>query len=279
MRGNYAVKHTDVPLNADNSGLFFKDKLQQGNFILGLFDADGNPIMTAPGTAVSLTVNFDPDADSLEDLRDAINSHGNVTWTDVNGVQHTDPIGNFLEARIVNNQLEISGKNGYSFGLGNDTSGVLAALGLNTFFSGTNPTDVAVRDEITLNHNLINAGHLNGAGEINAGDAQVARDIAKLTDQRVIFTSWTGTKSSQSISNYYGALIANVGGITASAEFQESSATIISNELADRQSEVSGVNLDEEMSNLIKFQASYKAAAKLITTADQMLQTLLSLKQ
>jgi flagellar hook-associated protein 1 FlgK len=33
------------------------------------------------------------------------------------------------------------------------------------------------------------------------------------------------------------------------------------------------------MSNLIKFQASYKAAAKLITTADEMLQTLLSLKQ
>jgi flagellar hook-associated protein 1 FlgK len=38
------------------------------------------------------------------------------------------------------------------------------------------------------------------------------------------------------------------------------------------------VNLDEEMSDLIKYQASYTAAAKLITTADQMLQTILSLK-
>ena len=42
---------------------------------------------------------------------------------------------------------------------------------------------------------------------------------------------------------------------------------------------VSGVNLDEELANLIKYQSSYTAAAKLITTADQMLETLLGLKQ
>ncbi|MDR1242803.1 MAG: flagellar hook-associated protein FlgK [Deltaproteobacteria bacterium] len=279
MRGDYGVKHTNIPLNADNSGLYFKDELQPGNFVLGLFNADGNPIMTAPGTATALTVNFDPDTDSLEDLRDAINGHGNVTWVDAYGVQQTDPIGNFLEARIVDNRLEITGKNGYGFGLGNDTTGVLAALGLNTFFSGAGPTDITVRDEVVLNHNLINAGHMNGAGESNAGDAQTASQIAKLVDQKITFTNWTGVQSRQSISNYYGALVANVGGKTANSEFQETSATIIAGELADRQSEVSGVNLDEEMSNLIKFQASYKAAAKLITTADQMLQTLLSLKQ
>ena len=39
------------------------------------------------------------------------------------------------------------------------------------------------------------------------------------------------------------------------------------------------MNLDEEMANLIKYQHSYTAAAKLITTADQMLQTLLGLKE
>jgi flagellar hook-associated protein 1 FlgK len=279
MRGDYGVKRTDVPLSADNSGLYFKDELQAGNFVLGLFNADGDPIMTAPGTATTLTVNFDPNTDSLEDLRDAINGHGNVTWVDAYGVQQTDPISNFLEARIVDNRLEITGKNGYGFGLGNDTSGVLAALGLNTFFSGAGPTDITVRDEIVLNQNLINAGQLDGTGQSNAGDAQTALQIARLADQKVTFTSWAGVESRQSIGNYYGALVANVGGKTANSEFQETSATIIAGELADRQSEVSGVNLDEEMSNLIKFQASYKAAAKLITTADQMLQTLLSLKQ
>ena len=53
----------------------------------------------------------------------------------------------------------------------------------------------------------------------------------------------------------------------------------LTQDLFERSQAVSGVNLDEEMTNLIKYQHSYIAAAKLITTADQMLQTLLGIKQ
>jgi len=42
---------------------------------------------------------------------------------------------------------------------------------------------------------------------------------------------------------------------------------------------VSKVSIDEEMTNLIKYQNSYGAAAKVITTVDQMMQTLLGIKQ
>ena len=41
---------------------------------------------------------------------------------------------------------------------------------------------------------------------------------------------------------------------------------------------VSQVSIDEEMTNLIKYQTSYGAAAKIITTIDQMMQTLLGIK-
>jgi flagellar hook-associated protein 1 FlgK len=281
--GDYRVNRTDVALTADNSGLFFKDKLgyydsngnhteQPGNFIVGLFDIHGDPVMVDPGTQATLQINFDPNVGSLEDLKNAINS-SSVTLAD--GTSITP-----LKASIVDNRLQIASSDPkYTFGMGNDTSGVLAALGLNTYFKGTGPADIAVRTDLVLNQNLINAGHMNGAGESNTGDAQTARLIAQLADKRVDFAHWSGSVSNQSIGNYYGSIIANVGGKTANSEFQETSTTIIANELYDRQSEVAGVNLDEEMSNLIKFQASYKAAAKLITTADQMLQTLLSLKQ
>ena len=72
--------------------------------------------------------------------------------------------------------------------------------------------------------------------------------------------------------------MARVGADTASAKYTAATETAVAQDLYDRQEEISGVNLDEEMTNLIKFQASYKAAAKLITTADEMLQTLLSMK-
>jgi flagellar hook-associated protein 1 FlgK len=47
----------------------------------------------------------------------------------------------------------------------------------------------------------------------------------------------------------------------------------------NRRQEVSGVNLDEELVAMMRFQQAYAAAAKLITTADEMMQTLLTLKQ
>ena len=92
-----------------------------------------------------------------------------------------------------------------------------------------------------------------------------------------IRTTWNAS-TRQTLSEYYGNLVARVGADTASAKYTAATETAVAQDLHDRQEEISGVNLDEEMTNLIKFQASYKAAAKLITTADEMLQTLLSMK-
>jgi flagellar hook-associated protein 1 FlgK len=47
--------------------------------------------------------------------------------------------------------------------------------------------------------------------------------------------------------------------------------------LENYRQQVSGVSLDEEMVNLVKFQHAYNAAAKLITTADEMMDEILAL--
>lgn len=70
-----------------------------------------------------------------------------------------------------------------------------------------------------------------------------------------------------------------VGSETRTAMFNEQYNTALADDLDTRASAISGVNLDEEMTNLIRYQHSYTAAAKLITTADQMLETILGLKQ
>ena len=48
--------------------------------------------------------------------------------------------------------------------------------------------------------------------------------------------------------------------------------------LLQRRDSVSGVSIDEEMTDLVRFQKAYQASARIITTVDQMLDTVLNMK-
>jgi len=54
---------------------------------------------------------------------------------------------------------------------------------------------------------------------------------------------------------------------------------ILHDQLLAHRAEVSGVSMDEELINLLKYQRAFEAASKLITTSDEMLQTILTLKR
>jgi flagellar hook-associated protein 1 FlgK len=277
--GDYAVRHTDAPLNSEYVGFPWADRLQAGNFSLAVFDpAGGEAIMFDPGLTNALEINFDPATDSLEDVRNNMRSKS-VSWTDAAGVTHTGTLDELLNIDIVDNRLSISGKDGYTFGFADDTTGLLAALGLNTFFKGDQAANIGLNENVAQNINLVNAGRINGGAESNAGDNITAREIGNLVEKKLLFRDWTGLGTSQTIQSYYASVVSQVGSTASVSNFNSSSNLLLTQELADRQSEVAGVNLDEEMTNLIRFQASYKAAAKLITTADEMLQTLLAMKQ
>ena len=165
------------------------------------------------------------------------------------------------------------------FALGTDSTGMMAALGVNTFFTGTTASDIATSRQLHDNENYIAAGQVNGQQQINKGDNATATAIGKLASTNVtISTAWK-TTSNQTIGQYYASLVTTVGADTRFAKTNSEYHKALTSDLSEQVSSASGVNLDEEMANLIKHQHSYTAAAKLITTADQMLQTLLGLKQ
>jgi flagellar hook-associated protein 1 FlgK len=283
----YRVGRDNVPLGLPQALFKWSDKLQAGSITFAVYGSDGKPVIPYPGLqALSNlpTINFDPASDSLQDVAKAIND----VWLppglqDNQGNYHIQP---FI-ATIYDGKLQISTKQNladplgqnYTFAITADTTGLAAALGINTFFTGDSASTFAVRDDLAADLNHVNAGRLNGAGEINVGDNITARDIAALATKSVsIRTTWNAP-TRQSISDYYGGLVARIGADTANVQFAAKAESAVAQDLYDRQEEIRGVNLDEEMTNLIKFQASYKAAAKLITTADEMLQTLLGMKQ
>jgi len=83
--------------------------------------------------------------------------------------------------------------------------------------------------------------------------------------------------NSSTFEGHYHSLVGRVGENlkSANAYFNHQSDMVV--QLENRRESISGVSLDEEMINLVKFQTAYDAAAKLVTTADELLQTILSL--
>ena len=275
----YKVGRDNVALGTPESLFKWSEKLQAGNITFAVYGADGKPVIPYPGSAALSSINFDPATDSLQDVAAAINA---VSFADNSGNAHTP-----FTATVYDGKLQISTNvnphstppTNYTFAITADTTGLAAGLGINTFFAGETTGAFTVRNDLFTDVNHVNSGRLNGAGEINIGDNSTAREIGGLASKGVaIGTTWSAS-TQQSIPNYYSNLVARIGADTANAKYTAASETAIAQDLYDRQEEISGVNLDEEMTNLIKFQASYKAAAKLITTADEMLQTLLGMKQ
>lgn len=262
--GSYEVPDHDMALGRSGSGLAYFDRLTEGNVTFQIYNEDGTP-------AEQVTLDFDPNTDgiqnfdpsrhSLKDVVEAINNTGKLT------------------ANIEDNKLQLmTSEAGTSFAVVDDTSGLLAALGINTMFNGSDASTMALKPDVVQDINYINAAKVNADGTIKEGDNETAKLIAQLADKAVnIATLWEHNK--QSLSEYLAGTSTFIGAQTRTAIFNENYNKALFNDVSEQSASISGVNLDEEMTNLIKFQHSYTAAAKLITTADQMLQTLLSLKQ
>ena len=77
--------------------------------------------------------------------------------------------------------------------------------------------------------------------------------------------------------DYYTRFAASVGETSRAAQVDFHSQEVIHEQLDQQRGQVSGVSLDEEMTDLIKFQRAYEASARLITVTDELLQTLLQL--
>ncbi len=269
IQGQQGVSNTTVPLGSAQAVLPESSRLQAGNVNFYFYNKTSGDYVSSGQLDFSSitpgTPNFDPSKHSLDDVVSAINSSFSGKLT-----------ANIQDGKLV---LNTAAGSNLQFALGTDSTGMMAALGVNTFFTGTTASDIATSKQLHDNENYIAAGQVNGQQQINKGDNATATAIGKLASTNVsISTAWK-TTTNQTIGQYYASLVTTVGADTRLAKTNSEYHSALTSDLSEQVSSASGVNLDEEMANLIKYQHSYTAAAKLITTADQMLQTLLGLKQ
>ncbi|MEG6551401.1 flagellar hook-associated protein FlgK [Desulfocurvibacter africanus] len=267
LLGTYEAEYTDRALS--ESGLSFADRLTGGSLSFALYDEDTGEALGITGVDFSGVVatdgntysTFDPSVHSLENVRDAIN----------------DTFPGQLTASITDGRLMLAAEDGYEFESAGDSTGLLAGLGLNTFFTGDDLESIAVNPDLLANPGRVNSAHVNGAGEVNQGDGTTALALAALRDTEITLST-TDWSMQGSLSECLATLVSKVGGDKAMAKTNFEVSFALAQDIYERQQSVAGVNVNEEVVNLTRLQDAYDAAAKLITTANEMFETVLSLK-
>jgi flagellar hook-associated protein 1 FlgK len=112
---------------------------------------------------------------------------------------------------------------------------------------------------------------LRGNGGLALAMGQLRDGVFSFNSESKIATAGPGT-----FDEYFRSVVGGLGVKTQEASRQTSNQATIMNSVENRRQSVSGVSLDEEMANLIKFQHAYNASARTITTADQMLDTIIN---
>ena len=137
-----------------------------------------------------------------------------------------------------------------------------------TLVGGSSARDFQVNSAVSNNLDLIAASSTSAGIPGNNSQA-----IAIASLQHAL----TMNGNSLTFEGYYNSLVSKVGGSlqSATAYFNHQSEMVA--QLENRRESISGVSLDEEMINLVKFQTAYDAAAKLISTTDELLQTVLNM--
>ncbi|MHC4106679.1 MAG: flagellar hook-associated protein FlgK, partial [Planctomycetota bacterium] len=229
--GTYTVSDTTANLNSIDAGLPFD--IENGSFFIHVTHSD-------TGARTTHQINVDGNADSLDDL--------------INEINVVVGVPNVTAATGLGNTLTLTAASGFEISFSDDSSGALAALGVNTFFTGSNGGDIDVNQTVVGDPNLlaVGAGHVPGSN----GTA-----LAIVNLQNTQLDDLGGQSLRELWHNAVNALAIK----TDAANSGVASAQLVRESLEAQVQAVSGVSLDEEALNLLTFQHQFQAAARFIS--------------
>jgi flagellar hook-associated protein 1 FlgK len=144
-----------------------------------------------------------------------------------------------------------------------DSGGLLTALGLNTFFSGSDANSLAINSQLTANPDLLATSRTG-----QPGDTSNLQRFVALQDVPLM------AGGTQTLSTYFNQMVADVGTQVSGLNQQSATNQVLTTRLSDQQQSQSGVDINEEMVQVIKYQQMFQSAAKYISAVNDMYQQL-----
>lgn len=164
--------------------------------------------------------------------------------------------------------LKIDAASGFTVGFSEDSSGVLAVLGVNTYFTGKDATDIDVRQELQTTPGLL------ASGQVVAG---VRNDNAAALAIAGLRSAANPSLGGDSLIGAWRSNVQQIGAESAAAGSRAQAASLVRANLEAQRSAISGVSVDEESINLLNYQHQYQGAARFISVVDDLTKTLLDI--
>jgi len=211
------------------------------------------------------------------------------TQPDASGVQHIFAQGSDITSTIVSGQLGglLQARDQQIPEIQTQLDAL--AAGLSSAVNTVQTAGYDLNGNPTTRVNLFNPPPASGTG------AAASLSVA-ITDPALIAASSDGTAGSngnaeamfalssqaviggQSPTDYYSNLVFNVGNASSNANAEQSASSLVLKQLNDQRASISGVSLDEEAANMVRYQQAYSASAQVITTINAMMQTVINMK-
>ncbi len=134
------------------------------------------------------------------------------------------------------------------------------------FFSGSDAASINITSEIQNN-----VANIAASSDGTSGNGDAAFTIANLRDQK-FFSGGTFT-----FNEYYNSTVTAVGTEIQVTSTNRRNQQLVLDQIDNQRTAESGVSLDEEMTDLIKYQRSLEASARVISTVDEILQTVINM--
>lgn len=263
-------------LKVNTSLINYSESIKAGSFDVVMYDKQGNEVgrktinihsktSMDDGTSESIVSQFNTNSDdngdnnSLNDIDDYFNAVFNYDSDTNSGILTFDA------------KDELSG---YTIAIEDNGTNFAGAIGLSPFLEGQDASHMNVVLKYREDPSLVNA-----YGAPIDGNNDVANEMVQMQYEKFDFYRANNSSVNETIEGFYRFITTQISTDGESAGRNYETSTALFNTINSEFQSISGVNVDEELADLMKYQASYGANAKVITTIDQMLDTLLGLKQ
>ena len=246
------------------------DGIKEGSFDLVVYDDKGKEAARREIHIDSKTIVDDPTKQNKNSIIYQITNS-----VDDNGDNDgTNDVDDFVDARFGDRAfLFESKKRGYTISLEDKGSNFAGVGEFYKFFAGDDASTIKLNDELREDPTKIRAY----TSPVD-GDNTLANKMIALQNKRVDFSRKDLSTSTNTIDGFYRDLSSKVASDAAKSVRKFDATKALNETIKQQQDSVSKVDMDEELVELMKFQSAYQANAKVISTIDKMLDTLLSMR-